>query len=192
MNKFKYYISKSWPLLALSVLAVLGFYYNFNRNVEFDTKIESAERELSNAVSELSLSKKRVDNYRNSRDEIQKFTKKMFPKGDPQRIIDNIREEASAHNIYLEDIEIDIPKFMTAREKLEMITFMKFKAVFSGGYYSLGKFILMLEESPYLEKIDETNIMPIPGGGQRVRVTIKGALRVFDNNLLEWCEIDGT
>ena len=54
------------------------------------------------------------------------------------------------------------------------------------------KRLFVLEESPYLEKIDETNIMPIPGGGQRVRVTIKGALRVFDNNLLEWCEIDGT
>lgn len=192
MNKIKYYILKSWPLIILAILGITGFYYNLNRNMELNNKIESAKQELENAAAELSMSQARIINYRAAQDEISRFTKWIHSENNPQNLINNIRDDASLHDVYLQDIEIDVPKFIQAKDAPELITYMKFRAVFLGDYYSLGKYIISLENSPYLEKIDEVKIDPEPGSERHLRLSIKGALRVFDQKIKEWCAIDGT
>lgn len=192
MNKIKYYLLKSWPLIILAVLGITGFYYNLNRNTELNNKIETAKQELEKAVAELSMSQARVINYHSAQDEISRYTKWIHSENNPQKLINNIREDASSNNVYLQDIEIDVPKFIQAKDNSELITYMKFRAVYSGDYYSLGKYIISLEKSPYLENIDEVKIDLEPGNGRLLRLSIRGALRVFDQKIKEWCAIDGT
>jgi len=138
------------------------------------------------------MSQERVINYRSAQDEIRSYTKWIHSEDNPQKLINNIREDASLHNVYLKDIEIDVPKFIQAKDNSELMTYMKFRAVYSGDYYSLGKYIISLEKSPYLENIDEVKIDLEPGSERQLRLSIKGALRVFDQKVKEWCTIDGT
>lgn len=186
------YIRKGWPLILIFISVAAAFYFNHSVSLDYKSRIALAEQELASIKSEISLSQQRVDEYHRVRTDLNGYSHYMYTKQNPQKLMDRLKSDASDRGVKLSDIQIDVPRFFKDRYNPETVILVKFQASFKGDYYRLGKFLESFEKRPYLDRIEELNVaINRPDGGE-LKMIIKGILRVFDKNIVEWCEDNGS
>ena len=169
-----------------------AFYFNHSVSTDYKNRIVLAEKELSSVKAEITLSKKRMDDYNRARTDLDKYRLYMYVKQDPQKLMDRLKSDASDYDIKLSDVQIDVPRFFKDRHNPETVILVKFQASFKGDYYKLGEFLEALENRPYLDRMEEMNAAISRPDGSELKMMIKGILRVFNENIVEWCEENGT
>jgi len=192
MIEISFYIRRGWPLLLIFISVAAAFYINHSVSADYKSRIVLAEQELASMKTEIGLSQQRADEYHRLRTNLNRYSYYMYTKQDPQKLIDRLKSDASAHNVKLSDVRIDVPRFFKDRHNPETVILVKFHASFTGGYFELGEFLEDLEKRPYLDRIEEMNVAIDKPDGSKLKIVIKGDLRVFDKNIVEWCAEDGT
>ncbi len=192
MIDIDFYIRKGWPLILIFISVAAAFYFNHSVSVDYKNRIALAEQELASIKAEISLSQKRVVEYHRARTDLNRYSVYMYTKQNPQKLMDRLKSDALDYSIKLSDIQIDVPRFFKDRYNPETVILVKFQASFKGDYYRLGKFLKSLEKRPYLDRIEEMNVAINKPDGSELKMIIKGILRVFDKNIVEWCEDNGS
>jgi|GEM_PF-3000489 len=187
-----FYVKRSWPLVIIFATVMAAFYFNHSVSTDYKNRIVLAEKELSSVKAEITLSKKRMDDYNRARTDLDKYRLYMYVKQDPQKLMDRLKSDASDYDIKLSDVQIDVPRFFKDRHNPETVILVKFQASFKGDYYKLGEFLEALENRPYLDRMEEMNAAISRPDGSELKMMIKGILRVFNENIVEWCEENGT
>jgi hypothetical protein len=187
MTEFGFYLRRGWPLAIIFAVAVAAFYINHTITAGYKNKISVAERELAAMKMEIALSPQRADEYLRAKAVLSTYLEFMHVKNEPQMLIDRVESDALIYHVKLNDVQIDIPKFFKDRSDSRTIVPVTFQAAFTGGYFNMGKFLGEFEKRPYLHRIDEANVTANSPDGTEIKLTIKGALRIFDKSIVEWC-----
>lgn len=192
MSRVRNHLKSGWPILTIFAAGLLGYlmYVNYkqetlNRIFETRNSTESIQNQLQN-IQEF------VDAFVVSRSKISGYLPMLFPVDKPQALIDDLKSKAATRGARLADIQLDVPKFIDVREKTEAVSIVPFKASFHGDFTSLGKFLDDLEGVPYLQAISEMSLTRRDASGNRLQMTLKGAFRFFDNDLIDERVTDGT
>jgi len=191
MSELRFYISKGWPLALVIIAVGVAFYFNSYITGDIDNRIARAQSQLSELRKEISLSQQRTKDYNKSRAAMEEYTDYLFSKDDPQKLIDILELDASAFDVKLSDIQIDVTRFFRDRDNPETVIPVKYQASFEGDYYALGKFLELFEKRPYLQSIEKIDTILKTSGGDILQMTVWGSFRVFDENVIEWCRNDG-
>lgn len=191
MNELGFYIRKGWPLLIIAAAVAAAFYINDSITGDIDHQIGLAQKQLSELKAEIALTQKWVGDYDESRAAIKRYSDYLFTKQDPQKLIDKLESDALSFDVRLSDIQIDLTRFFSDRDNPETVTLVKFQAAFRGDYFDLGKFLGELEDRPYLDRIERTEVTSMGPDGENLQMTISGTFRVFDEKIIKWCLNDG-
>lgn len=192
MIEIGFYIRKGWPLIIILAVVAIALYFNHSISADYKNRIATAEQELSSIKAEITLSQKRMDDYRSAIADLGSYIPYMYTKQDPQKLMDRLKSDAADYKVQLSDVQIDVPRFFKDRYNPETVVLVKFQATFKGDYYRLSEFLEALEKRPYLDRIEDMNVaINRPDGGE-LKMDIKGILRVFDKNITEWCDEYGT
>ncbi|UCE66603.1 MAG: hypothetical protein JSU85_00890 [Candidatus Zixiibacteriota bacterium] len=192
MIEIAFYIRKGWPLILIFISVAAAFYFNHSVSLDYKSRITQAEQELASVKEEISLSRQRMDEYHRVRTDLDGYSHYMYTKQNPQKLMDRLKSDASQHGVKLRDIQIDVPRFFKDRHNPETVILVKFQASFQGDYYRMGRFLQSLEKRPYLNRLEELNVAINRPDGSELKMIIKGILRVFDKNIVEWCAENGT
>jgi hypothetical protein len=187
-----FYVKRGWPLALIFATVMAAFYFNHSVSTDYKNRIVLAEEELSAVKAEIALSQKRMDDYNRARTDLNEYHPYMYIKQDPQKLMDRLKSDAADYSVKLSDVQIDVPRFFKDRHNPETVILVKFQASFKGDYYKLGEFLEVFEKRPYLDRIEEVEAAISKPDGSELKMVIKGVLRVFDENVVEWCEEDGT
>ena len=187
-----FYIRKGWPLILIFISLAAAFYFNHSVSIDYKNRVALAERDLASVKAEIAMSQKRLDDYYRIRSELNSYSHYMYTKQDPQKLMDRLKADAIDYGVRLSDVQIDVPRFFKDRHNPETVILVKFRASFKGDYYRLGEFLKSLEERPYLDRVEEVNVAISQPDGSELKMMIGGILRVFDKNVVEWCEDNGT
>ncbi len=186
MANINEYLKSGWLLILIAVAFVLGFGIQSSTTENIKGQIKAVENEIAAELLELESSQTRVDSYNQIKMEFVPRLATVFPENDPQKLIEYLKKKARYYNIEFSDLQIDIPKFMEARKSPDVVTLMLFQMKFKGSYRSLGNFIEYLEQAPYLQNISEMSLAIDDPGGAGLLLNLKGAFRVFDQNVIDW------
>ena len=191
MSELRFYISKGWPLALVIIAVGAAFYFNNSVTGDIDNRIAQAQTQLSELRKEISLAQQRTIDYNQSRAAMGEYTDYLFSKDDPQKLIDRLEMDASGFDVRLSDIQIDVPRFFKDRDNQETVVPVKYQASFEGDYYALGEFLRLFEKRPYLKSIEKIDTILETSDGDILQMTVWGYFRVFDENVIEWCQNDG-
>lgn len=192
MTEIGFYIKKGWPLFIILAVVAIALYFNHTISADYKGRIVFAEQELSSVKAEIALSQKRMVDYRSAIADLDSHLAYMYTKQDPQKLMDRLKSDASDYGVQLSDVQIDVPRFFKDRYNPETVVLVKFQASFKGDYYRLGEFLEAFEKRPYLDRIEDMNVAINKPDGSELKMNIKGILRVFDKNIMEWCAEYGT
>ncbi len=192
MTEIGFYIKKGWPLFIILVVVAIALYFNHSISADYKGRIVVAEQGLSSVKAEIALSQKRTNDYRSAIADLDSHLAYMYTKQDPQKLMDRLKSDAADYRVQLSDVQIDVPRFFKDRYNPETVVLVKFQASFKGDYYRLSEFLEAFEKRPYLDRIEDMNVAINKPDGSELKMNIKGILRVFDKNIMEWCAEYGT
>jgi hypothetical protein len=133
-----------------------------------------------------------VDVFIVSRSKISGYLPMLFAVDEPQALIDDLKGKAAKRGARLADVQLDVPKFIKVRKDTDPVSIVPFKASFHGDFISLGKLLVDLEKVPYIQTISGMNLTIRDDSGNKLLMSIEGAFRFFDNDLIDEQVTDGT
>ncbi len=163
----------------------MGYFMYTNYLHETLNQIYGAVNSIESARVQLQNIQEYVDDFNASRSKISNFLPMLFQVDEPQALIDDLKSKAVNRGGRLADVQLDVPKFIEVRKNTDPVSIVPFKASFHGDFISLGKLLVDLEEAPYVQTISEVNLTNRDDSGTRLLMSIKGALRFFDNDLID-------
>ncbi len=185
MNWIRNQLRSGWPILIIFIFGLMGYFMYTNYLRETLNQIYGAVDSIESARVQLQNIQEYVDDFNASRSKISDFLPMLFPVDEPQALIDDMKRKAVNRGGRLADVQLDVPKFIEVRKNTDPVSIVPFKASFHGDFISLGKFLVDLEEAPYVQTISEVNLTNRDDSGTRLLMSIKGALRFFDNDLID-------
>lgn len=185
MNWIRNQLRSGWPILIIFTFGLMGYFIYMNYLHETLNQIYRAVDSIENARLQLQNIQEYVDDFNASRSKISDFLPMLFPVDEPQALIDDLKSKAVNRGGRLADVQLDVPKFIEVRKNTDPVSIVPFKASFHGDFISLGKILVDLEEAPYVQTISEVNLTNRDDSGTRLLMSIKGALRFFDNDLID-------
>ena len=192
MSWIRDHLEWGWPILIIFAVGLMGYFIYVNYKQETLAQIFRTRNSIENIQAELQNSQEFVDTFIAARSRISDYLPMFFPVNEPQALIDDIKNKAAKRDIGLADIQLDVPKFIQVRENTDPVSIVPFKVSFYGNFLSLGKFLADLERVPYIQTISEMNLTIQDDHGNKLLMTIKGALRFFDNDLIDEHTADAT
>lgn len=192
MSWIRNHIKSGWPILIIFAVGLMGYFMYVNYKLETLTQIYKTRNSIETIQAELQNSQEFVDTFIAARSKISGYLPMFFPVDEPQALIDNIKDKAAKRDVRLADIQLDVPKFIEVRKNTDPVSIVPFKVSFYGDFLSLGKFLADLEGVPYIQTISEINLTIQDDYGNKLLITIKGALRFFDNDLIDGHIADAT
>lgn len=185
MSWIRKHLESRWPILIIFAVGLMGYFIYVNYKQETLTQIYRTRNSTESIRAELQSSQEVVDTFIAARSKISDYLPMFFAVNEPQALIDNIKHKAAKRDVCLADIQLDVPKFIEVRKNTDPVSIVPFKVSFYGNFLSLGKFLADLERVPYIQTISEMNLTTQDDYGNKLLMTIKGALRFFDNNLID-------
>jgi hypothetical protein len=192
MRWIRNHLESGWPITVIFTAGLIGYLMYVNYKQETLTRIYRTRNSIETIRAELQNSQKFVDAFIAARAKISTYLPMFFSVDEPQALIDDMKNKAANREVRLADIQLDIPKFVEVRKSADHVSIVPFKASFHGDFLCLGKFLVDLERTPYIQTISEMNLTIQDGYGNKLLMTIKGALRFFDNDLIKGSVADAT
>jgi hypothetical protein len=192
MSLIRSHLKSGWPITIVFAVGLAGYLMYANYKQETLTRIWRTGESIESIRAELQNSQKFIDAFVAARAKISTYLPMFFSVDEPQALIDDIESRAANRRVGLADIQLDVPKFVEIRKNTDHVSIVPFKASFRGDFLSLGKFLVDLEKTPYIQTISEMNLTNQGGYENKLLMTITGALRFFDNDLINGPVADGT
>lgn len=192
MRLIRAHLESGWPITIVFAVGLIGYFMYVNYKQETLTRIYRTGKSIESIRAELENSQEFIDAFVAGRAKISTYLPMFFSVDEPQALIDDIECRAANQEVGLADIQIDVPKFVEVRKNTDHVSIVPFKASFHGDFLSLGKFLVDLEKTPYIQTISGVNLTVQDGYGDRLLMTITGALRFFDNDLINEPVADAT
>jgi Tfp pilus assembly protein PilO len=185
-------MKSAWSILILLGIGLIGYFTYVNYKLETLNQIYNTANSTERVRAQLQNIQEYVDAFIASRQEISGYLPMLFPVDEPQALIDDLKSKGAIRGVRMADIELDVPKFIKVRKDTDPVSIVPFKASFHGDFISLGKFLSDLEKIPYIQAISEMDLTARDDSGERILMSIKGALRFFDNELIDERVADAT
>lgn len=192
MSWIRNHLKSGWPILIIFAAGLMGYIMYLNYRQDTLNQINRVRNSTESIRAQLLNSQKSIDAFIDSRSKISGYLPMLFPVDEPQALIDDLRGKAAGRGARLADVQLDVPKFIEVRKNTDPVAIVPFKASFYGDFISLGKFLVDLERFPYIQTISDMNLTIRDDSGNRLHLTIKGALRFFDNDLIDGQVADAT
>lgn len=185
MSWIRNHLKTGWPILMIFAIGLMGYMMYVNYKQETLNQIHRTRNSSESIQAQLRNVQEFVDAFIVSCSKISVYLPMLFPVDEPQTLIDDLKSKAVNRGARLADVQLDVPKFIEVRKNTDPVSIVPFKASFHGDFISLGKFLVDLEEAPYVQTISEINLTIREDSGTNLLMTIKGALRFFDNDLID-------
>jgi len=192
MSWIRNHLKSGWPVLIILSVGLMGYFMYVNYKQEALNQIYKTKNSTESIQAQLQNSQEFVDAFIASRSKISGFLPMLFPVDEPQALIDDIKGKAAKRGVRLADVQLDVAKFIEVRRNTDPVSIVPFKASFYGDFISLGKFLADLERVPYIQTISEMNLTIRDDSGNKLLMTVKGALRFFDSDLIDEQVSDAT
>ncbi len=191
VRRYAFLIKAGWPvaialLVAFSAYLVFADHYgNLGRQIR-------AERAAADRIQvDLRNSQRTIGDLDRARERVSKYIPEIFRMGDAQKLIDRMGEKAAKEEAVMVDVQFDVPKFMKISKSREPVFLVPFEVSFAGDFYSLGRLLASLEMAPFVYKITESGLVSSGDVNRPLRMTVKGAVRFFSEELVERYLSDG-
>jgi len=191
MSSLRRYLKIFWHCLVIVIGIFIGYSLHSDHEENLRTRAVETEKAIQSIESDLVNSQGIVDRYTAAKDGFRPYISFLFPPMKPEALIEEIRSLALSYRVNLSDIQLDVPKFIEIRGKEEAISIVPFEISFTGDFFSLGKFLEELEKAPYLQNLSDMGMSIKDDSGIRIRLSLKGAFRFFQKEVIEELVNDG-
>jgi hypothetical protein len=185
MAKIREMLLVFWPGLATVAVFVIVYFVHAGYEARLTVQSAEIEESISAINANLSGSQAAINDYNAVRAGIQPYLLSLYPADDPEALIDDIKKTALSLEVRLADIRLDVPKFIEVRNREEAISIVPFEASFTGDFFSLGRLLVEIERAPFLQNISELGISTEDESGNKIRLSVRGALRFFKRDIIQ-------
>lgn len=192
MSWIRNHLRSGWPILTIFTVGLVGYFMYVNYKHETLNQIYRTRNSMEGIRAQLQNIQEYVDVFIVSRSKISGYLPMLFAVDEPQALIDDLKGKAAKRGARLADVQLDVPKFIKVRKDTDPVSIVPFKASFHGDFISLGKLLVDLEKVPYIQTISGMNLTIRDDSGNKLLMSIEGAFRFFDNDLIDEQVTDGT